>query len=427
MARRKNLTDKQVAKLEIKEKRYNHADPELVGHYVRIAPSGRKVFGVFARREPLNGESREEKAKIKKVWFTIGPTDHYRIEDARERARIAIKRIKAGLTPTPPPEVRPDSFKAVAENYLKLHVKANNLRSQSEIERIFEKYFYPAWADNDFESIRRSDVTKLLDTIADNSKWEADHALAHVRRIMNWYATRSDEYVSPIVQGMRRTDPKDRARDRILSHEEIRLVWEAAGSIGTYGSMVRFALLTAQRKGKIDRIQWSHLDGDIWNIPRDEDDRGKGHASKLKLPQMALDVLADQKQIEGNPYVFAGRTEGYFSGNSKAKARLDSKVTALMREAAQKRGVDPTQVEPLDPWRFHDLRRTASTLMNEAGVRPDIVERVLGHAIEGVAGVYNRAEYEEMITKALEVLANQIEMILNPPEDNVVDFRGAGG
>jgi integrase len=408
MARRKYLTNKQVADLKPEEKRFTDPDPELLGHYVRVTPRGNKSYCAVAR----NPDGKQ-------VWATIGSTDHHLIEDAREIAREAIKRIKNGLAPFPPLEIRPDSFKAVAENYLKLHVEANKLRSQSEIERILEKYLYPILGDTDFEGIKNTDVSTLRDDItATNGKWEADHAFAILRGIMNWYAARSDDYVTPIKRGYKSFKQKDRARNRFLSREEIRLVWKAAGSIGVYGSMVRFAFLTAQRKGKIEEMQWDHLDGEIWHIPREEDYDAKGHPSKLKLPQLALDVLAKQKRIEGNPYVFTGRTSGYFNGNSKAKVRLDNKVATLLKEKAQ--------VEPIKPWRFHDLRRTASTLMNEAGVRPDIVERVLGHAIEGVAGIYNRAEYEENITEAIEVLANQIEIILNPPADNVVPINEAG-
>ena len=66
--------------------------------------------------------------------------------------------------------------------------------------------------------------------------------LSIVRSIANWYATRDDDYVSPIVRGMRRTDPSSRKRDRILTDDEIRAVWEQAGTSGTFGDIVRLAL-----------------------------------------------------------------------------------------------------------------------------------------------------------------------------------------
>jgi integrase len=74
-------------------------------------------------------------------------------------------------------------------------------------------------------------------------------------------------------------------------------------------------------------------------------------------------------------------------------------------------------------WQLHDLRRTARSLMSRAGVRPDIAERVLGHAIKGVERVYDRHSYRDEKAHALRALASLIETIVNPV-DNVVALRG---
>jgi integrase len=71
-------------------------------------------------------------------------------------------------------------------------------------------------------------------------------------------------------------------------------------------------------------------------------------------------------------------------------------------------------------WTLHDLRRTARTLMERADVRPDIGERVLGHKIPGVEGIYRRHHYEDEKADALQRLARLVETIVNPPADNVV-------
>lgn len=55
--------------------------------------------------------------------------------------------------------------------------------------------------------------------------------------------------------------------------------------------------------------------------------------------------------------------------------------------------------------------------------RPDISERVLGHAIPGVAGVYDRHSYREEKRDALRRLAGLIDQILSPPEGKVVPLR----
>jgi hypothetical protein len=80
--------------------------------------------------------------------------------------------------------------------------------------------------DGDDHMTGSLDNTNYFDRIEDNSgPVMADRTLALVRKIMNWHASRSDEFRSPIVMGMARTRPKERERDRVLSDEEIRAVW----------------------------------------------------------------------------------------------------------------------------------------------------------------------------------------------------------
>ncbi len=85
MARRKSLTDPMILKLKPEAKRLTVPDPELRGHYVRITPKGAKSF-VAVARDPGG----------KQIWATIGGADVLTIAEAREQAREAIRRIKAG-------------------------------------------------------------------------------------------------------------------------------------------------------------------------------------------------------------------------------------------------------------------------------------------------------------------------------------------
>jgi integrase len=412
MARRKTLTDNMVTKLKPGPKRRTLPDPELRGHYIRITPTGAKSY-VAVARDPSG----------RQIWATIGGADVLTVGEARERARSAIQRIKDGHAPFEAPPTKPDSFKAVAENYVERHVKANGLRSQAEIERILNKYIYPAWRDREFAGIRRGDVTKLLDTVQDaNGPRQADYVLAIVRGLMNWHASRSDDYISPIARGMRRTDPKSRKRARILDDDEIRTVWKLAEGNGTFGAILRLAVLTAQRREKVATLKWDDVTVDgVWNIPAG--DREKGSGGALVLPEAALDIIRAQDRIGENPHVFAGRGLGHFKGFSPCKRTFDDKVTTALRAAAQERGDDPEAVEPLPRWTLHDLRRTARSLMARAGVRPDVAERVMGHAIEGVEGVYDRHSYRAEKADALNKLAGLIALILDPPAENVLPLH----
>jgi integrase len=58
---------------------------------------------------------------------------------------------------------------------------------------------------------------------------------------------------------------------------------------------------------------------------------------------------------------------------------------------------------------IHDLRRTAATLLSEAGYAPDVIEKALNHTIKGVRGVYNRAEYADQRREMLQAWADMVD------------------
>src|SRR5262249_43206706 len=208
---RKTMTDKGVAALKSRAQRYAVPDPELRGHYIRVQPSGAKSF-VAVTLDPHG----------KQVWATLGATDVLTIDEARERARKAIQRVKDGKAAFEAPPAKVASFEEIAEQWLKRHVRAKGLRSAGEGHRPRKGHVYPAWKHRAFLAIRRSDVAALLDDVEDDhGARQADYVLAIVRGVMNWYATRHDDYVPPIVKGMRRTNPKERARSRTLTDDEV--------------------------------------------------------------------------------------------------------------------------------------------------------------------------------------------------------------
>jgi integrase len=394
---RKTLTDRGVTALKPRPQRYALPDPELRGHYVRVQPlpSGAKSFWTVAR-SPAG----------RQIWTLIGPADTVGIDEARKKARTVLERVRAGLPAVEAPPTAPDSFKSVAEQWLKRHVQAKGLRSEPEWTRLLREHVYPRWADRAFLGIGRADVTGLLDEIEDDhGARQADHTLSVIRAIMKWQAARIDAYVPPIVAGMRRTNPKERERNRILDDAELRLVWQAAEADGSFGALIRLLLLTAQRREKVVSMKWSDVSVDgVWSIPTDP--REKGNAGELKLPELALDIIRKQPRIRDNPYVFAGRGDAHINGYSKSKRAFDAKL-------------------PVDTpaWTLHDLRRTARSLMSRAGVSAEHAERVLGHRQQGVRGIYDRHEYHDEKRDALAKLAALIDGIVHP-KDNVLPMAG---
>ena len=138
----------------------------------------------------------------------------------------------------------PQSYESVANDWFKRHIDARGVISAKAKRRTLENHILPEWGGRDFESIKRVDVALLLDRVEDKAgQCAADNVLNVIRSIGNWYATRNDEYTSPIIRGMRRSNSKERERSRILSDDEIRSVWKAAEGNGTFGALVRLLLL----------------------------------------------------------------------------------------------------------------------------------------------------------------------------------------
>jgi integrase len=384
---RKTMSDKGVAALKPRAAQYAVSDPELRGHWIRIQPSGTKSFWAVTR-----------KPGGKQVWTRIGPTDAMGIEAARETARTILTRVRAGL---PAVEPKADSLGAVIDSWLKRHVDSNGLRSRDKIIDLLDRHVSPEFRAREFTAIRRSEVVALLDEIEDDhGAPQADLVLGIIRRVMGWYATRHDDYVPPLVRGMQRAGQE--ARKRILSDDEIRAVWTVAGESGTYGALIRLLLLTSQRLDKVLTMKWTDISPMKWpsNTPPVWEVatalREKGNIGAVQLPQAVLAVLDALPRYVGNDYVLAGRGGSHIAYSGNPKRAFDAKLPAMPR------------------WTLHDLRRTARSLMSRAGVSSEHAERVMGHAIKGVEGIYDRHEYLDEKSAALLKLADLIGSIVHP-------------
>ena len=377
------------------------------GFGVRVTAAGARAFVLNYR---LRG--REHR-------FTIGAYPDWSVLKAVREARSLRQRIDRGENPiedrTPSPATA--TVASMLDDFVAQHVRNKNqpLRSADEYESAFKRLVKPRIGKLGIYEVRRSHVIKMLDEIEDaNGPVMADRTLAYLRKAFNWYAIRDDQFSAPVVRGMGRIKPKDRARTRVLSDEEIRTICPVLEATGTYGSFVRMLLLSAQRHSEVARMSHREIDADgIWTIPAERYKTKRPNF--VPLSKAALALIEGQQKFNDCQYVFPTSAKTPYSRSGKSKAKLDKAVFAAMRKQAKK----GTKVEPIPNWTLHDLRRTAKTLMVRAGVRPDISERVLGHVIAGVEGTYDRHSYADEKRDALEKLAAMVERILNPTPSSV--------
>jgi integrase len=302
---------------------------------------------------------------------------------------------------------------AILDIFVARHVK--QLRSGFEVERALDVYVRPRIGKRAIYDLKRRDIVEMLDAIEDqNGPVMADRVLAHVRKAFNWHAARDDQFSPPIVRGMARTKPAERARTRALSDDEIRSLWEALESDEMpppFRNIVRVLLLTAQRRNEVGLMRAEEIDGETWTIPAER--------YKTGIPNIVPLTNEARRWIGNRETGFLFSSNGgkrAFNGYSKAKGQLDRVIAKQRRKA---------KLKVMPPWTLHDLRRTARSLMARAGVPGDVAEQVLGHKIPGVRGVYDRHSYAMEKRDALEKLGALVGRILTSPIANVRELMPA--
>ena len=194
-----------------------------------------------------------------------------------------------------------------------------------------------------------------------------------------------------------------KARDRALSPVEIHVFFKALEQTATMSTLrlaVKFMLLTLVRKTEFIQATWDEVDFEAatWSIPKERMKAGRAH--NVYLSQQALDILVALKTCFGaSSYLHPGRYETNLPISAATLNRVIDATVKLIRA----RGDD------FEPFTVHDLRRTASTLMHEAGFNSDWIEKCLAHEQKGVRAVYNKAEYAEQRRTMLQAWADMLD------------------
>ena len=401
-ARKAAFTDLYVRNVKATSERQEIPDPGQANLYLVVQPSGRRGFAVRYR---FKGEPR-------KMTLVSGIS----LADARIATTKAMAKISEGIDPIEERKAdeaaaaatTENTVQSVAENYMRQ--AGDKLRSRRDRQSILDRLVYPRLGKRPIGEIERDDITALLDKIAsENGPRAADMTLSVLRRIFSWHEARTSKFRSPIVRGMARLKPAERARKRILTDDEIRRVWEASGDrrLGLFGLCIRFLLLTSARRNEASCMEHAEIrkmrddtkvERTVWVLPAA---RSKTKDDVVRpLSPTAMVVLNEVPQIAESKYVF--------TADGKRPIRLNGKRKSLLDEISGTNG-----------WIIHDLRRTSRTLLARARVPYDIAEQCLGHKLKGglIRETYDQHSYLEDRAEAFEKLAAQVEQILHPPPE----------
>ena len=394
------LTEIAIKKLPVSDKRREWPDGKITGLYLVVqSSSGAKSW---ALRYRAGGKPKK---------LTLGGYPNVSIAEARRRAQEARGEVAGGKDPAASKKATREAAKAeqsaddkvanvaksFTEKYLKRHVGPGWAR---EAERLLRKEILPVIGSKRLRDVRRADAIDILDSIVDRgAPFTANRALAVLTRLGNWAVEREIIAASPFD----RIKPPavEISRERVLSDDEIKLVWGAFESVGhPFGAFGKLLLLTGARRAEVAGMRWGEVDfaARAWTLPGARAKNGYEHV--VPLSDAAVRVLQDLPRIGDKPDGFIFTTTGRtsVSGYSHAKAAIDRATGALA-----------------EPWTFHDLRRTVATNLQKLGVKLEVTEAVLNHVSGsrgGIVGVYQRHNYADEKREALDKWANRLAQIV---------------
>ncbi len=383
----KVLTQLGIAKLKATSLRRELPDGGMTGLYLIVQPSGSKSFALRYRH---SGRSKK---------LTLGKYPQMSLLQARERAREALESISYGEDPSRRPG-SPQRFEPAFRSFLERHV--SQTKGTYETTRIYEHDLLPAFRGKVLSDITKRDVINLLDSIVDRgSPVMANRVLAALRRFFSWAVSRDLARRNP-CDGIK-PPSKEQPRDRILRDEEISVFWKACEAIGyPYGTYFQFLLLSAQRRTEVSDMTFEEIEGDEWIIPAARAKNGIKH--RVPITPAMNSLLQSSGRDTG--YVFTVSGEYPVNNLGRAATRLKKKMAEIS---------DLKSSVTIEEWKPHDLRRTAASGMARCGIFQEVIERVQNRVsgkFAGVAGIYNRYEYEKEKREALKKWADRIFHII---------------
>jgi integrase len=402
------LTPEAIRKLTCPPGKRDHLEPvdEQRGLKVRVTETGAKSFLVaYTTRD---GVKRKD---------PIGSCHAVQPADALKAARIILGDVARGGDPWAERKEKAAKARAEAErdrltlavlidSWRELHLARKRERYAREAVRALRVAF-ARHLDQPAESLNREQIVRILDAVAGAGRLAlASRTKAYGQACFQWATKRGLLAVNPFAMlpaiGER---PK---RERVLSDEELAVIWRAADK-APFGPIVRLLILTGQRRLEVAGLAWAELSKDMstWTIPGARTKNGAAHIVPISAP--AQEILRALPRV--GVLAMPGDAGGVYQGWSKAKQRLDA-------------------ASRVHDWRLHDIRRSLASGLQGLGVRLEVTEAILNHTAgsrAGIVGIYQRHDWAKEKRAALDGWGAHVLAIVEgrAPVENVVQFSGS--
>ncbi|HGV9198699.1 TPA: tyrosine-type recombinase/integrase [Escherichia coli] len=403
------LTDTKLKNLKPQDKLYKVSDRD--GLYVAVLTSGTVSFRYDYR---ING---------RRETLVIGQygRDGISLAEAREELIAAKKLLKAGQSPAAAKrdgikKIRgAETFAVHTDSYMKHVILADSTRAMKQA--VIDRDILPVLGNKMMAEITTSMVRDLCDRIVERggraTAVQAREIISSVYRHAN---DRGHGLFNPAADIKPSSIAIFKPRERTLTPEEIGLFFRTLDAIGAMGTMkmaLKLVLITMVRKGEFTNATWDEIDFKkwTWTIPSDRMKGSRAHV--IYLPKQAQDILVGlQMCAGGSEYLVPGR---YNFRKPLSNAALNSLIDRTVK-------IINEDGEHIQGFTVHDMRRTASTLLHEAGYPSDWIEKALAHEQKGVRAVYNKAEYARQRSYMLQQWADMIDSWIDGEHTDLIPF-----
>lgn len=395
-------TDREIQNLKPQDKRYSVKDKLNNGLSIEILESGVKSWHY---RYSLAGKQER---------LVIGRYPDLSLKDARQIRDESASLVAKGISPKKD-KAKPQSilFKDYGERYLNEVIKKERKNPYNMI-LCLNNDIYPTMGSIPLDQVSIDDIRRTIWRKKDQGyDAAANQVRGLLKRMFDYAMTLGLVPFNPVLAIPSRHIHKAKPRNRYLSTNEIRVFYTTLLNSRIYRPRklgLLLSLLTLVRKSELLRAKWEHIDFEqrMWLIPETKADSATGHSREMivYMSDQVIEIFKELKVIAGNePFVFVGRKSG-------------THISHNAFNTAQKSALALTD---LPPFTVHDLRRTASTHLNEQGFHSDAIETCLNHTMRGVRGVYNKAKYEKERIDMMEKWSNYIFSIIY--ESNLIFFN----
>ena len=397
-----NFTDRWIAALDPPGTgQVEFFDGRTPGLALRVSYGGTRSFIFYYR---FNGRRRKT---------TLGRYPTLPLVEARRRAALLTGQVADGRDPGAEKKARrmAETVEDLVEQFMEEH--AIPTKKTARIDRsIFDRDVLPVIGNLKIVDVKRADIKALLKRIVGRgSPHAANRTLMLVHKLFNFAI--QEELTESNPAHLIPKPARPRARDRHLSDDEIRAVWNALDEVvvADVAAIIRLLLLTGQRQGEVYRMRWEDLDLEgerMWVIPDEFTKNGKTHRVPLSPPAVDI-VKAIGKMRRRGPWVFPAAKapdRPTFRSRTAKPLPLLFKVTGVAE------------------FRLHDLRHTTATNVAKLGFDDFAVGTILNHTNRTVTSRYQHYSYDREKREALNRWASHLMKIigLDDGRDNVVEL-----